>query len=163
MDKIKLRLMVLTALVAAICVIGSFIKVPGFVTTAALDSAPAFLSVLFLPPLYSGFAAALGHLATGLTSGMPLGVFHAIIAVEMFIIVYVFNIMHRKNLRILKWIFLIIANGILSPLPFYFLMSPAFYIGAVPSLFVATLINVAIVMVIMPVLKPIVKKQGLQS
>ncbi|MEK4229998.1 ECF transporter S component [Solibacillus sp. FSL H8-0538] len=163
MDKVKLRLMVLTALVAAICVIGSFIKVPGFITTAALDSAPAFLSVLFLPPLYSGFAGAIGHLATGLSAGMPLGVFHALIAAEMFIIVYVFNVLHRKNFKLLKWIFLIIANGIISPFPFYFLVSPEFYIGSVPSLLVATVINVVLVMVVMPILKPIVQKQGLQS
>ena len=122
MDKKKLRLMILTALVAGLCVIGSFIKVPGFITTAALDSAPALLSVLFLPPIFSGFAGAIGHLATGLTSGMPLGIFHAIIAVEMFILVYVFNILHRKNFHLIKWLFVIIGNGIIAPIPFYFLI-----------------------------------------
>lgn len=163
MDQKKLRLMVLTALVAGLCVIGSFIKVPGFITTAALDSAPAFLSVLFLTPAFSGAAAAIGHLATGLTSGMPLGIFHAIIAVEMFLLVMIFNILHRKNYHIIKWLFLIIGNAFIIPLPFYFIVSPAFYIGSVPSLFIATLINVAIVLVVMPILKPIVQKQGLQS
>lgn len=58
MNKSKLRMITLTALTVAICVIGSFIKVPGFITTAALDSAPAFLSVLFLPPAFSGVAGA---------------------------------------------------------------------------------------------------------
>lgn len=59
----KLRVLILTALTAAICVVGSAIKVPGFITTAALDSAPAFLSVVYLSPIYSGFAALLGHFA----------------------------------------------------------------------------------------------------
>lgn len=163
MDNKKLRLMVLTALVSAICVIGSFVKVPGFITTAALDSAPAFISVLFLPPLFSGFAAAIGHLATGLTSGMPLGIFHALIAVEMFLVVYIFNVLHRKNFKIIKWVFLIIGNGILVPVPFYFLISPEFYIASLPSLVVATVINVVLVMIVMQVLKPIIQKQGLQS
>ena len=162
MDSKKLRLLILTALVSGLCVIGSFIKVPGFITTAALDSAPAFLSVLFLPPLYSGFAAGIGHIATGLVSGMPLGAFHAIIAVEMFILVVIFNVLHTKGYRVLKWVFLLIANGVLSPLPFYFLVSPAFYIGSVPSLLIATAINMVIVMIVMPVLKQIVQKQGIQ-
>lgn len=146
-----LRLMVLTALVAAICVIGSFIKVPGFVTTAALDSAPALISVAFLPPLFSGFAGALGHLATALTSGFPSGPFHILIAFEMLIIIYVFNILHKRGFKIVKWIFLIIGNGVLAALPFYFLISPAFFIGAVPSLVIATVINAIITAIALPV------------
>lgn len=161
MNSKKLRLLILTALVSGLCVIGSFIKVPGFITTAALDSAPAFLSVLFLPPLYSGFAAGIGHIATGLVSGMPLGAFHALIAVEMFVLVLLFNVLHKKGYNVLKWVFLLIGNGVISPLPFYFLVSPAFYIGSVPSLLIATAINIAIVMLVMPVLKQVVQKQGL--
>ncbi|SOC20979.1 hypothetical protein SAMN05880501_11287 [Ureibacillus xyleni] len=148
----KLKLMTFTALIAALCVIGSFIKVPGFITTAALDSAPAFLSVAFLPPIYSGFAGGLGHLATAYTSGFPFGPLHILIAFEMFIIVTLFNVLHKKGLTILKWFFLIIANGILSPLPFYFIISPAFYFSALPSLLVATVINVIIGLMIMPIL-----------
>ena len=160
MEKTKLRLLVLTALIAAICVIGSFIKVPGFITTAALDSAPAFISVVFLPPLFAGAAGALGHIATGLTSGFPLGVFHLIIAIEMFIVVAIFAVMHRKGYRISKWVFAIIANGVIAPLPFYFLISPAFYIGSIASLTVATLINCIIAMIVIPVLKTVVQRVG---
>lgn len=163
MDKTKLRLLVLTALIAAICVIGSFIKVPGFITTAALDSAPAFISVVFLPPLFAGAAGALGHIATGLTSGFPLGVFHLIIAIEMFIVVAIFAVMHRKGYRISKWVFAIIANGVIAPLPFYFLISPAFYIGSIASLTVATLINCIIAMIVIPVLKTVVQRVGVNA
>lgn len=150
-----LRLMILTALVAAICVIGSFIKVPGFITTAALDSAPAFISVAFLPPLYSGFAASLGHLATALTSGFPSGPFHILIAFEMLIITYVFNVLHKKGFKIMKWVVLIVGNGVLSAIPFYFLISPAFFIGAVPSLLIATIINAVITMIALPVMEKV--------
>jgi len=143
--------MILTALVSAICVIGSFIKVPGIITTAALDSAPAFISVAFLPPLYSGIAGGLGHLATALTSGFPSGPFHILIAFEMFIITIIFSVLHRRGFKILKWIFLIIGNGVLSALPFYFLISPAFFIGAVPSLVIATTINAIITAIVLPV------------
>ncbi|MEO4052339.1 ECF transporter S component [Solibacillus sp. CAU 1738] len=157
MKQDKLRYLLLAALISAICVIGSFIKVPGFITTAALDSAPAFLSVFFLPPLYAGAVGTIGHLATALTSGMPLGPFHLLIAVEMFVIVFIFAKLHQHNFKWTKWPFLILANGILSPLPFYFLISPAFYLGALPSLFVATVINVVIVMACVPVISRVKK------
>lgn len=159
----KLRIMVLTALTAAICVIGSFIKVPGFITTAALDSAPAFLSVVFLPPIFSGIAGGLGHIATALTSGFPLGPLHLLIACEMFLIIYVFNLLHRKQFDIFKWVFLIVANGIISPLPFYFIISPQFYFGALPSLVIASMINAIVAMIIIPILSKVWNRRGVTS
>ncbi|WP_339215672.1 ECF transporter S component [Solibacillus sp. FSL W8-0372] len=164
MDKTKLRFIILTALIAAMCAIGSFIKIPvGVVTTAALDSAPAFISAIFLPPIFAGAAGALGHIATGLTSGFPLGVFHIIIAVEMFIIVAIFAVMHRKGLHISKWIFVVIGNGVIAPLPFYFLISPAFYIGSIASLSIATFVNCLIAIVVMPVIKNVVQRVGVNA
>lgn len=47
MDRQKLMKWILTAMVAAICAVGAAIKVPAFISTAALDSAPAFLGVVF--------------------------------------------------------------------------------------------------------------------
>lgn len=159
MDKTKLRLIILTALIAAICVIGSFIKVPvGIVATAALDSAPAFISAIFLPPVFAGAAGALGHIATGLTSGFPLGILHILIAVEMFFIVAVFAIMHQKGLHIFKWLFVVFANGVIAPIPFYFIISPAFYIGSIASLTIATAVNCLIAILVMPVLKTVVQR-----
>lgn len=163
MEKSKLKLMILTALVAAICVIGSFIKVPGFMTTAALDSAPAFISVAFLPPLFSGVAGALGHLATALTSGFPLGPFHLIIAVEMLIIISIFNILHKKGYKFVKWIFLILGNGVFAGLPFYFLISPAFFIGAVPSLVIGTVINAMITALALPVMEKVISERKVSN
>lgn len=161
MDKTKLRLIILTALIASICVIGSFIKVPvGIVGTAALDSAPALISAIFLPPVFAGAAGALGHIATGLTSGFPLGILHLLIAVEMFIIVAVFAMMHQKGQHILKWIFVIVANGVIAPIPFYFIISPAFYIGSIASLTIATAVNCVIAIIVMPVLKKVVQQAG---
>lgn len=161
MDRTKLRLIILTAFIAAICVIGSFIKVPaGIVGTAALDSAPALISAIFLPPVFAGAAGALGHIATGFTSGFPLGILHLLIAAEMFIIVAFFAIMHQKGFHILKWIFVIIANGVIAPIPFYFIISPAFYIGSIASLTIAAAVNCLIAIIVMPVLKTVVQRVG---
>nr|WP_106784836.1 ECF transporter S component [Lysinibacillus timonensis] len=155
MDKNKLRIYILTALTAAICVVGSYIKIPGLITTAALDSAPAFLSILFLPPIYSGFVGLLGHLATAVSSGLPLGILHILIAIEMFVVVYGFSILNKKGFTFLKWMFLIVANGIVSPIPFYFIISPYFYFTSLPSLLVATIINVIVVIMLTPLLNKI--------
>lgn len=149
----RLKLITLTAMMASLCVIGSFIKVPGPIGSAALDSAPAFIAVAILPPVFASIAGLIGHLATALTSGMPLGPFHFLIAAEMFVIVLVFAQLHHKQYNTIKWLFLIVANGIIAPLPFYFVISPAFYVGAVPSLVVATLINAIVAWMTIPLIE----------
>lgn len=57
----KLRIITLTAMVSALCAVGAMIKIPVGVTSAALDSAPAFLGAVFLPAPAAGIAAAIGH------------------------------------------------------------------------------------------------------
>ncbi|MGE7090618.1 ECF transporter S component [Lysinibacillus sp. NPDC048646] len=161
MDRQKLMSLSLTAMVAAICAVGAVIKIPSFVSTAALDSAPAFLSVVFLSPVLAGAAGLIGHFITALTSGFPLGPLHIIIAVEMFIVVWVFGVMHKKGLHFWKWPVALVLNGVVAPLPFYFIISPAFYWGTLVSIFMATVINLVIVAVVMPILsKVFVRKEG---
>ncbi|WP_312126664.1 ECF transporter S component [Lysinibacillus boronitolerans] len=161
MERQKLRKWILTAMVAAICAVGAMIKVPAFISTAALDSAPAFLGVVFLSPILAGVAGLIGHFITALTSGFPLGPLHIIIAVEMLIVVWVFGVMHKKGMHFWKWPVALVLNGIVAPLPFYFIISPAFFWGALGSILMATVINLIIVAVVMPVLsKVFVRKEG---
>ncbi len=124
MDRQTLMTWILTAMVAAICAVGAAIKVPAFISTAALDSAPAFLGVVFLSPLLAGIAGFIGHFISALTAGFPLGPLHVIIAVEMFIVVWIFGIMHKKGMHFWKWPVALVLNGIVAPLPFYFIISP---------------------------------------
>jgi len=161
MERQKLRKLILTAMVAAICAVGAMIKVPAFISTAALDSAPAFLGVVFLSPILAGVAGLIGHFITALTSGFPLGPLHIIIAVEMLIVVWVFGVMHKKGMHFWKWPVALVLNGIVAPLPFYFIISPAFFWGALGSILMATVINLIIVAVVMPILsKVFVRKEG---
>ena len=137
------------------------IKVPTFISTAALDSAPAFLAVVFLSPILAGAAGLIGHFITALTSGFPLGPLHIIIAVEMLIVVWVFGVMHKKGMHFWKWPVALVLNGIIAPLPFYFIISPAFFWGVLGSILMATVINLIIVAVVMPILsKVFVRKEG---
>lgn len=161
MERQKLRKLILTAMVAAICAVGAMIKVPTLISTAALDSAPAFLGVVFLSPILAGVAGLIGHFITALTSGFPLGPLHIIIAVEMLIVVWVFGVMHKKGMHFWKWPVALLLNGIVAPLPFYFIISPAFFWGALGSILMATVINLIIVAVVMPILsKVFVRKEG---
>lgn len=152
----KLRMITLTAMVSALCAVGAMIKIPvAGITSAALDSAPAFLGAVFLTAPEAGIAAAIGHIVSAGIGGFQMGPFHVLIAFEMFIVVWGFAKLHQSNHHILKWIYAIIANGILSPLPFYWLISPALFYSITPGIFIATLINLVIVAVCMPILSKV--------
>lgn len=153
------KVLTLTAMVIALCAIGAVIKIPAFITTAALDAAPALISAVFLPPMLAGVAGALGHILTALTSGMPLGPLHVIIAIEMLIVVSIFAILHQKNYHLLKWIWLLVGNGVLSALPFYFIISPAFFVASVPGLLIATVINGILAAVLIPIIQKVVMRK----
>ena len=60
----KLRLLTLAAMFAALCAIGALIKIPVGIGSAALDTVPALISALFLPPMYAGAASLVGHLVS---------------------------------------------------------------------------------------------------
>jgi uncharacterized membrane protein len=154
----KVRLMTATAMIAALCALGALIKLPVGIGSAALDTVPALVSVVFLPPVYSSIAASLGHLVSALSGGMPLGPFHMLIAIEMFVIVWGFALLHRTGKKIWKWVFFVLANSVLAPLPFYVLVSPAFFFASVPSLFLASCINAGIAFLSVPLLDRIYKR-----
>lgn len=149
----KVKHLTLAAMFAALSAIGGLIKIPLGIGSTALDSAPALIAVVFLAPGLAGIAAFIGHIASALYAGFPLGPFHLIIGLEMLLIVYIFGRMHRADFRVGKWIFFVLANGLLAPIPFYFLVSPAFFVGIVPGIFIATVFNALIAAVTIPALK----------
>lgn len=149
----QLKRLTLTAFFVALCVTGGLIKIPSGIGSLALDTVPALLSAAFLPPVFSGIAAMLGHMASAMYAGFPLGPFHVLIALEMFVIVIIFARLHKAGRNLTKWIFFIVANGIIAPLPFYFLISPAFFLSAIPFLFLATIVNAVVAAVVMPSLQ----------
>lgn len=149
------RNVTLAALFIALCGIGALLKIPGPFSSVALDLAPALISTLFLGPVWAGVIAAFGHLISAFTGGLPLGPFHAIVALEMLVIVLVFGLMMKRGWRAAGFLFVTLATGFLAPLPFYFLISPALYMTLVPVLLVATAINSVVAWVALPFLKRI--------
>lgn len=68
---------------SALSVIGSFIHLPGPVQTVAFDSAPGFFAALFFGPVDGAVVCGLGHVATAIVNGFPLGVLHLPIALGL--------------------------------------------------------------------------------
>lgn len=154
----KVRILTLTAMIATLCAIGALVKLPVGIGSAALDAVPALVSVAILPPLFSGMAASIGHIVSALSVGMPLGPFHVLIAAEMFVILWGFAMLHRSGKHVWKWIFFVLANGVVAPVPFYFLIAPAFFFAAVPPLFLASCINAGISIMLLPLLERAYKR-----
>ena len=144
------RKLALGALFVSLSAIGGMIKIPLGIASIAIDSMPALIAVLFFSAPLAGTIAAFGHLISALFGGMPLGPFHLIIAFEMWTVVWVFAKLHQAGKLWVKWAAFIIGNGVLAALPFYFLLSPAFFYAAVPGLVIAASINAGVAALLMP-------------
>ncbi|RLE49790.1 MAG: hypothetical protein DRJ31_03680 [Candidatus Methanomethylicota archaeon] len=73
----------LTALLSALCVVGSFITFPSPAGTIALDSSPGFFAAYYFGASLGAVVCAIGHLATAVVHGFPLGLLHLAIALGM--------------------------------------------------------------------------------
>ncbi len=67
----------------ALTVVGSLLKIPSPVGSLAFDSAPGFFAALLFGPTEGALVSGLGHLATAVVSGFPLGILHLPIALGM--------------------------------------------------------------------------------
>lgn len=154
----KLRLLTLAAMFAALCAIGAFVKIPVGIGSAALDTVPALVSAAFLPPVYAGAASLIGHLSSSLYAGFPFGPLHLLIAVEMFSILFVFTKLHQAGQHAWKWVFFVVANSVLATLPFYWIISPAFFINSLLGITIATLLNAGIAIMVSPVVERVMSR-----
>jgi len=76
----------------------------------------------------------------------------------MFIILFVFTKLHQAGRKVLKWVFFIFANSVLATLPFYWIISPAFFVGALPGITIATVLNAGIAMIVSPVVERVMER-----
>ncbi|KAB7705380.1 ECF transporter S component [Bacillus aerolatus] len=148
------------ALFIALSVVGGMIKVPAVVASVALDSFPALLAAGLLGAGPGALVAALGHLTSALIGGMPMGPLHALIAVEMAMVIWLFAKMYQSSKRVLAIAFFVLLNGLILPLPFIFVMGWGFYTAMVPSLLIASALNGILAWVALPRLLPIADKFG---
>jgi uncharacterized membrane protein len=125
---------------AALSVVGSFIHLPSPIPTVALDSAPGFFAALYFGPLDGFCVFGLGHLATAIVNGFPLGFLHLPIALGLAVGGAAVGIINRK------WnVFPAVATGIAINTVLVVLAIPVMGMAATlsftPLLFLAACVN----------------------
>lgn len=150
-DNNKLNRLILVALMIALSFVGANIKLPGPFSTIAFDSFPAYFAGILMGGFYGGFVGLMGHLMTSGLSGFPFGLpIHGVIALLMFLSVYLFALASKKVHLILGIVVAIIMNGLVMPVAlvtvpgFEWEMAMAF----VPVLLVASAANVILAVVV---------------
>lgn len=146
----KIKSLALLAVFISFSVIGAMIKIPAVIGSIALDSFPALIAAILLGPVSGAIVAAIGHLMSALIAGFPLGPFHAIIALEMAVILFLFGFMYKKGYKAASYLLFFISNAFLAGVPFIFILGMGFYIGTLPSLAIGTFINAAVAVIAAP-------------
>ena len=155
----KNRKLILIALFVAISYIGALIKLPGPMSTIALDSFAGYLAGLILGGSYGGFVAMIAHLFVSMTSGFPLSVpVHAVISIMMFVSVFSYSKLFKKYNIIVASVVGTIINGVLMPLALMILpfMDKGFLISLIPILTVASITNIVLSNVIYASIKNLI-------
>jgi riboflavin transporter len=136
------------AIFTALCAAGSVIKVPSPVGSLAFDSAAGFFVALYFGVAEGALVCGIGHMATAVVSGFPLGYLHLPIALGMALAgasVGLINKMHKT------WGFLpALAVGVIINTAFTFVVVPdpnyglALAMAFIPFVFLAAILNVAV-------------------
>lgn len=140
----SLRRWVLVGILIGLSAAGASISVPGILGTPALDSLPAFFAGFVVGAGPGALVGALGHLFTAALHGFPLTLpVHVTIAAEMAVVVAVAAPVRQRFGWLAGLLWSVLANGILAPAAF--IVWPgfglSFFIGALPQLLVATVLN----------------------
>lgn len=159
MIDIKLKKTLLTVMFISLSTVGAMIKIPAFIGSIALDSLPALVAAVMLGPLAGGITAAMGHILSSLLAGFPLGMFHVLISLEMFLLVMLFGYLYKK-VKVISFVVMLIGNAFVAPLPFYFLINPSFYYTLLTPLLVGTVINLVGAYILIRKVSPIFSRYG---
>ncbi|WP_028393366.1 ECF transporter S component [Bacillus cihuensis] len=146
------------AIFIALSAAGAFIKIPGIIGSVALDSFPSLLAACLLGPVAGAVVGGLGHLISAIIGGMLLGPLHFIIMLEMALLAWTFGILYRGGNKLGASLLFFVGNAFISPIPFIIIISWSFFVALIPSLTIATAINLGIALILLPRLTPILQK-----
>src|SRR5699024_3871927 len=140
------------ALFIALSVIGGLITLPSPVGSIELDSFPALIAAVWIDKNSGAIVCKVGHLLSVL-----LCIF-VIVLVMLFndcmIIVWFYCNVYKSLNQNIPNTFFIITNGFIMPLPFIFIMGFPFFLGILPSLVIATVLNLIIAALLIPRFAP---------
>jgi uncharacterized membrane protein len=144
MTMLPAKRIALIGIFVSLSLVGSFIKIPSPLGSPALDSAPGYFSSLAFGPVEGFIVAFLGHLITSMTAGFPLGILHVFIGVGMGICAILFRVCYEKWNSVTAVICGVVLNGVVLPLVVIPSFGIALYWGILPSLLIASILNICI-------------------
>ena len=153
----KIRKISVIALFVSLSVVGAYIKIPAPVASVALDIFPALVAGVVIDRKAGALVAGFGHFISAFFGGLPLGIFHLMVAFEMALIVWLFAIIYRSKPIIASLLF-VFLNGVVASIPFIFIISLEFYLTLIPSLTIASAVNVILAVIILPRLESILSE-----
>lgn len=148
------------ALFVALSVAGGMVKVPGPISSIALDSFPALVGAVLMGPAAGALIGALGHMASALLGGFPMGPLHGIVAAEMAAVMWLFGTMYQKGRKRSALPVFVFLNGVILPAIFIPFMGPAFYVSTVPVITIAAAFNGIAAYMLLPRLVTVLKKRA---
>ncbi|MGQ9473313.1 MAG: ECF transporter S component [Candidatus Caldatribacteriaceae bacterium] len=138
----SLSRVVVSGVLVALSVVGSYVKIPSPTGTVALDSLPGFVGAIGLGYSEGAVIAFLGHILTSLNVGFPLGIiFHLLIAVEMALIAVAFRFSIKRGGYPLGIVMGTVLNGVGAPLSLVPFFGWGFFGGILLSLVVGSAVN----------------------
>ena len=150
------------ALFIALSVVGGMLKIPSPVGSIAFDSFAGLLAAVWLGKNSGAIVGGIGHLMSALLGGFILGPFHIMIAIGMAIIIWIYGNLYGSFKPVIPNVFFIIANGFILPLPFIFIMGFPFFLSILPSLVIATFINLILASLLIPRFTAFFKNQFIE-
>ncbi|WP_432662933.1 ECF transporter S component [Wukongibacter baidiensis] len=154
--------LVLMAMFIALSFIGSYIPIPSPVGTLGLDSMSGYLAGLVLGGLEGGIIAFIGHILIASNKGFYLTVpVHLIVAVMMFISVYLYSFTYKKTNLFVAAVVGTLLNGVVSPLVLLLLpqFGWPFFLTVTPFLLAGSALNVILsILVYTPLKKSLFNK-----
>lgn len=142
------RRIAILAIFIALSAVGAVIKIPSPLGSIGLDSFPGYFCAFAFGYPEGAIVIAIGHILSGAVSGFPLTVpLHIAIAVSMAIVACVVRLLSKACGKV-GIVVAAVVGALLNSFVLGFLLLPlggwGMYVGATPSLFVASIVNAAI-------------------
>jgi riboflavin transporter FmnP len=85
------------AVLSSLSVVGSFMHLPGPIPSVAFDSWPGFFAALYFGAFDGALVSGIGHVATSIINGFPLGILHFPIALGLAFAGWAIGVVNRLN------------------------------------------------------------------
>ncbi|BBJ27989.1 ECF transporter S component [Athalassotoga saccharophila] len=147
----KTKKITLIAIFIALSFVGSLIKIPSPIGDVGFDSTAGFTAALYLGYIPGAIVTSLGYLVITMSAGFPLGILTLPVALEMFFVAIAYRFFFKIN-KIIGIAIATALNGIISPLIVLPVGGYGLYLALIPSLTLASLLNLVLSAIIFEIL-----------